>query len=99
MALKYQAAVGSVNLAATGGHFILEDGDTAFEIYEFSGEFDIDTGILPIFVFGQYAINASADNGEDTACLAGFATKYGPFKLSYNYRDSQKFAVADTYND
>lgn len=155
VALKYQTGVGPVNLAATGGYFILEDGDTVegkenndgfsddlnmyhagisasmqlvdavkgtigsnayiynneatldlykdgdspFEIYEVAGGFDIDTGIVPIYVFAQYAVNASADDGEDSAWLAGFATKYGPFKLSYNYRDTQKHAVADTFND
>jgi hypothetical protein len=147
--------VGPVNLTATGGYFILEDGDTvegkenndgfgddlnmyhaglnasmqltnavkatlgsntyiynneatldlykdgesAFEIYEVGGGFDIETAIVPVFVFAQYAVNASADDGEDTAWLAGFGTKYGLFKLSYNYRDTQKFAVADTFND
>ena len=68
-------------------------------IYEVAGKIDIDTGLLPVFVFGQYATNASARSGEDTAWLAGFGGKYGPFKMSYNYRDTQKFAVANTFND
>ena len=33
------------------------------------------------------------------AWLAGFGGKYGPFKMYYNYRDTQKYAVADTFND
>lgn len=167
VALKYETKVGPINLAATGGYFILEDGDTlygkadnngfnqdlnmyhagvsasmkftdavkgslgsnayiynkeekvavrdsgvdggletgdsleneAMEIYEVAGKLDIDTGLLPVFVYGQYAVNASADSGEDTAWLAGFGGKYGPFKMSYNYRDTQKYAVANTFND
>jgi len=161
VALKYKTKIGAVKLAATGGYFILEDGDTvkgvpeaadnysnnngfsddlnlwhagvsasmkltdavkaslgsnayiynnesekgnfddavALEIYEVAGKVDIDTGILPVYVYGQYATNASADSGEDTAWLAGFGTKYGPFKMDYNYRDTQKHAVADTFND
>ena len=166
VSLKYKTKVGAVNLAATGGYFILEDGDTvqgkttsgsskndgfsddlnmwhagvsasmefndsikatigsnayiynkeshlgtykngvagkfereALEIYEVAGRIDVDTGLLPIHVIGQYAVNASAKSGEDTAWLAGFGTKYGPFKMAYNYRDTQLNAVADTFND
>ncbi|MFW5443776.1 MAG: putative porin [Methylococcaceae bacterium] len=159
VALSYKTKVGPVKLVATGGYFILEDGDTmsgkssndgfsddlnmyhaglsatmkltdsikgsigsnayiynkeeklqqgapktnleneSMEIYEVAGKLDIDTGILPVFFLAQYATNASAKSGEDTAWLAGFGGKYGPFKLAYNYRDTQKNAVADTFND
>ncbi|MCK5188494.1 MAG: putative porin [Methylococcales bacterium] len=167
VAVKYETKVGPVNLAASGGYFIIEDGDTLYgkddnngfsqdlnmyhagmsvsmqitdaikgsvgsnayiynkeeknatldssvdggleagetlegesmEIYEVAGKLDIDTGLLPVFVYGQYATNASAKSGEDTAWLAGFGGKYGPFKMYYNYRDTQKYAVADTFND
>jgi hypothetical protein len=167
VAVKYETKVGPVNLAASGGYFILEDGYTLYgkddnngfsqdlnmyhagmsvsmqitdainasvgsnayiynkeekiatldspveggleegdslegesmEIYEVAGKLDIDTGLLPVFAYGQYAVNASADSGEDTAWLAGFGGKYGPFKMYYNYRDTQKYAVADTFND
>jgi hypothetical protein len=154
IALTYKTKVGPVNLAATGGYFILEDGDTVhgnanndgfsddlnmyhagisssmkfndaikgtlgsnvyvynnesavgnfndavgLEVYEVAGRLDIDTGLLPVFVYGQYAVNAEAASGEDTAWLAGFGGKYGPFKMTYNYRDTQRFAVAQTFND
>ncbi len=167
VALNYKTKVGPVNLAASGGYFILEDGDTLYgknnndgfsndlnmyhagvsasmkftdaikgtlasnafiynkeekvavnnssvsggvkasksleqnpmEIYEVAGKVDVDTGLLPVFVLAQYAVNGNANSSEDTAWLAGFGGKYGPFKLSYNYRDSQRFAVADTFND
>ena len=69
------------------------------EIYEVASKIDIDTGLLPVFILAQYAVNANADSGEDTAWLAGFGGKYGPFKMSYNYRDTQKYAVANTFND
>ena len=169
VAIKYETKVGPVNLAASGGYFIIEDGDTLYgkddnngfsqdlnmyhagmsvsmqitdaihasvgsnayiynkeekvavqnsgevdngglkkgeslegenmEIYEVAGKINIDTGLLPVFVYAQYATNASAQSGEDTAWLAGFGGKYGPFKMPYNYRDTQKFAVASTFND
>jgi len=168
VALKYKTNIGPVKLAATGGYFILEDGDTMYgkgddynnndgfgedlnmyhagvsaamqftdsvkgsigsnayiynkeehdaerdaahfdageslegesmELYEVAGRVDIDTGLLPVFIYAQYATNASADEGEDTAWLAGFGGKYGPFKVTYNYRDTEKYAVADTFND
>ena len=169
VALKYKTKVGPVNLAATGGYFILEDGDTLYgkddnngfsqdlnmyhagvlasmqftdsvkgtlasnayiynkeekiadrdsgevdnggleageslegssmELYEVAGKLDIDTGFLPIDIYGQYVTNASAKDGEDTAWLAGFGAKHGPFKMDYNYRDTQKYAVAETFND
>jgi len=167
VAVKYETKVGPVNFAASGGYFILEDGDTLYgeddnngfsqdlnmyhagisvsmqitdaikasagsnayiynkeeknaaenspvdggleagksledesmEIYEVAGKLDIDTGLLPVFVYGQYATNASAKKGEDTAWLAGFGGIYGPFRMTYNYRDTQKYAVANTFND
>ena len=71
----------------------------SMEIYEVVSKLDIDTSLLPIFVYGQYAVNANTDSGEDTACLAGFGGKYGPFKMSQNYRDTQRYAVAQTFND
>ena len=73
--------------------------DESMEIYEVAGKLDIDTELLPVFVYGQYATNASAKSGEDTAWLTGFGGIYGPFRMSYNYRDTQKFAVANTFND
>ncbi len=156
VALNYKTKVGPVNLKASGGYFILEDGDTvqgkannnsssddlnmyhagvsasmkmndmvkatlgsnafiynkekavggfsdgdtALEIYEVAGKVDIKTGFMPVYVYGQYAVNAAAtDPDQDTAWLAGFGTKYGPFKMDYNYRDTQEHAVADTFND
>lgn len=159
VALTYATTVGSVNLAASGGYFILEDGDTiqgkadnngfsddlnmyhtgvsasmnfnemitasigsnayiynkeatiavktgdsledsSMELYEIASKINIDTGFLPVYVYAQYVVNAAAiDDDKDTAWLAGFGTKYGPFKLDYNFRDTQEFAVADTFND
>lgn len=154
VALKYKINAGYVDLVATGGYFILEDGDTvkskgrndgfsddlnmfhaglnasmvftdaikgtlgsnayiynkeskvgkfinsnAIEIYEVAGRVDFDTGFIPVYIHGQYAQNASADEKEDVAWLAGFGAKRGPFNMYYNYRDTQKYAVADTFND
>ncbi|KAF3983702.1 MAG: hypothetical protein HFP81_06215 [Methylococcales symbiont of Hymedesmia sp. n. MRB-2018] len=153
-ALSYKTTAGSVKLTATGGYFILEDGDivkgdakndgfsddlnmyhagisgsmqitdsikgrlgsnayiynnesekgefkddNAIEIYEVASRFDFDTALLPLYVYAQYAKNASAKDGKDSAWLAGFGAKLGAFKMDYNYRDTQEFAVADTFND
>ena len=154
VALRYKRQVGPLKLTATGGYFILEDGDTvkgsanndgfsddlnmyhagisaamqmtkdikgtlgsnvyiynnesavgnfndanALEIYEVASRIDFNTAFLPVYVYGQYATNASAEDGKDTAWLAGFGAKLGAFKMDYNYRDTQQFAVADTFND
>ncbi|KAF3977182.1 MAG: hypothetical protein HFP77_08545 [Methylococcales symbiont of Iophon sp. n. MRB-2018] len=154
VALIYKTTVGSVDLIATGGYFILEDGDSvkedaendgfsddlnmyhagisgsmqitdsikgrlgsnayiynnesevgefkdddAIEIYEVASRFDFDTALLPLYVYAQYAKNVSAKDGEDSAWLAGFGAKLGAFKMDYNYRDTQEFAVANTFND
>lgn len=74
-------------------------GRSAFELYEVAGRLDFDTPLLPIYVYGQYVTNASADDGKDRAWLAGFGTKYGAFKLDYNYRDVQQYAVVDRFGD
>ena len=74
--------------------------NSAMEIYEVAGRIDVDTGILPVYTYAQYAVNEAAiDSDQNTAWLAGFGAKYGSFKLNYNYRDTQRFAVADTFND
>ncbi len=76
-------------------------GDIDFKIYEVAGKVDINTGILPIKLYANYAVN-DANNvkeGEDTAWLAGIATKWKHFKFDYNYRDTQRDAVTDTFND
>ena len=168
VAISYKTELGPVYLKATGGYFIVEDGDTlqgttnnnsssddlnmyhagvsasmqfndmfkgtlgsntyiynkevqsasrssglnsgltagnsfdttSLELYEVAGRLDINTGIMPVFVYGQYVINAAAiDDNQDSAWLAGFGSKYGPFKIDYNYRDTQEHAVADTFND
>lgn len=154
VALSYKRQVGPLKLTATGGYFILEDGDTvkgsanndgfsddlnmyhagisaamqmtkdikgtlgsnvyiynnesavgnfndanALEIYEVASRIDFNTAFLPVYVYGQYATNASAEDGKDTAWLAGFGAKLGAFKMDYNYRDTQQFAVATTFND
>ncbi len=59
------------------------------ELYEISGKLDIDTGFLPIDIYEQYVTYAYAKEGENTAWLAGFGAKHGPFKMDYNYRDTK----------
>jgi len=77
------------------------DLDADFKIYEVASKVDIKTGIVPIKIYGNYAVNAANDikDHEDTAWLVGIGTKWNSFKLDYNYRDTQKNAVTDTFND
>ncbi len=75
--------------------------DIDFKIYEVAGKVDIKTGIVPVKVYGNYAVNDSNNvvDGEDTAWMAGVATKWNKFKFDYNYRDTQRNAVTETFND
>lgn len=77
------------------------DADADFKLYEAVGKVRIDTGLLPIELYGNYVINLAhgIKSSEDSAWLAGISTKYDKFKLSYNYRDTQLNAVPDTFND
>lgn len=77
------------------------DADADFKLYEIAGKVGIDTGLLPIELYGNYVINLAhgIKSSEDSAWLAGISTKYDKFKLSYNYRDTQLNAVPDTFND
>lgn len=65
----------------------------AFEIFEVSGEVEIETGFLPIGITAQFASNASAADGEDTAWLVEVETSYQDWELEYSFRDLQKYAV------
>ncbi len=72
-----------------------------FKIYEIAGKVKVDTGLLPVHAYGNYVIN-DANNikgSENEAWLVGIGTKWNNFKLDYNYRDTQRNAVTDTFND
>lgn len=74
--------------------------NSSMEIYEVAGKFNINTAYLPIYIYAQYANNAAAiDKNKNTAWLAGFGAKYNALKIDYNYRNTEKYAVADTFND
>ncbi len=95
------AGKGGVDLGTNAGG---GNTGTDFKIYEVAGKVDIDTGILPVSLYGQYVVNAAditpvSDEDQDTAWLAGVSTKWNNFKLSYNYRDTQANAVVDNFND
>jgi len=81
---------------------------SSFKIYEVAGKVDIKTGILPVKLYGNYVVNAGDTfkkavdtdrDSQDTAWLVGIGTKWNKFKLDYNYRDTQRDAVMDTFND
>lgn len=74
--------------------------NSSMEIYEVAGKLDIKSPFLPLYVYAQYANNAAAiDKNKNTAWLAGFGAKYRALKIDYNYRNTEKYAVADTFND
>jgi hypothetical protein len=77
------------------------DADADFKLYEVAVKIDIDTGLLPVKLYGNYVINAAngIKSSEDSAWLVGIKTKFKGFKLSYDYRDTQLNAVPDTFND
>ncbi len=87
-----QNGTGTASGATTGADF---------KIYEVAGKVDIKTDFLPIKLYANYAINDANNvaDGQDTAWLAGVATKWNKFKFDYNYRDTQRDAVTDTFND
>ncbi len=105
VALGGNAYIYNENAAAGVNQFAGDrvNGDMAadFELYEVAGKVDVDTGIVPLQFYANYVTNEadSINEGEDEAWLAGVATKWNGFKLKYDYRDTQKNAVPDTFND
>jgi len=74
---------------------------TQFSLYELFGSLKLKTS-LPAKIYGQYVKNSDAngvDDGEDTAWLIGFGTKYKKLKFDYNYRDTEINAVSGAFND
>lgn len=75
---------------------------TEFMLYEGFGAVDIEGLPLPLSVYGQFVRNSDANgpqDGEDTAWLAGVATKLLGFSVDYNYRDVQRNAVVGAFTD
>jgi len=82
---------------------IVKDGNntTKFGLYEVFGSLKLKTP-LPAKIYGQYVKNSDANgvnDGEDTAWLIGFGTKYDKFKFDYNYRKTELNAVSGAFND
>ena len=74
---------------------------TEFSIQELFGEVEV-KAVLPLTFYGHWAKNADANgvnSGEDTAWLLGVATKTGPWKFSYDYRETELNAVNGAFND
>ncbi|MCK4494589.1 MAG: putative porin [Methylococcales bacterium] len=74
--------------------------NTDAEIYTVAGALDFKTALMPIKLYGQYAVNVAAvDHTQNTAWMAGIGAKYKNISLDYNYRDTQEYAVVDTFHD
>jgi Putative porin len=75
---------------------------TQFQLYEGFGQVDIGGLPFPLFVYGQYVKNPSANgpqSDEDRAWLAGFKTKIWRLDFNYNYRNVQRNAVIGAFTD
>jgi hypothetical protein len=75
-----------------------------FHLLEGFGSVGFKVGDLPVAVKGQYVVNTeAADSNQDTAYLVGFtvgkAKDKGSWELSYDWRDVQRDAVVDAFND
>ena len=66
-----------------------------FSIHDITGSLNIETDLLPITLYGQYAHNSAARSNLDNGWLMGIKTEYKDFKVAYDYRSMQKdFAPA-----
>lgn len=75
-----------------------------FHLIEGFGSVGLKIGDLPVSFKGQYVVNTEADDSDqDTAYLVGVtlgkAKEKGSWALSYNWRDVQRDAVIDAFND
>lgn len=83
-----------------------------FELWEGFGQVDFTGLAVPLSLYGQYVVNAAANdeiafknhggnggNDGDTAWLVGFKTGYGKVKFDYNYRDVERNAVVGLFTD
>ncbi|RLA20994.1 MAG: hypothetical protein DRQ61_07055 [Gammaproteobacteria bacterium] len=74
---------------------------TKYSLKELFGSVSLKAPI-PLKVYGQYVKNSDADgphSGENTAWLLGVGTKFGKWKFSYDYRDTELNAVYGVLND
>ena len=95
-----------INAFDTANGKATSNGHSSFHLHEIAGKIDINTGLLPIKLYANYVFNVGdvrnrdgIEDDQDSAWLAGIATKYGPFKLDYNYRDTQRDGVVAFLHD
>ena len=81
-----------------------------FGLYELFGQMDV-TGLpVPLSIYGQYIVNADADDyfdgttlytdaDEDTAWLLGIRTNLAGVALNYSYRDVERNAVIGYFTE
>lgn len=85
-------ALGGNNTANSDFHLLEGFGSVGFKI-----------GDLPVSFNGQYVVNTEAATDQDTAYLVGFsvgkAKDKGTWEAGYNWRDVQRDAVIDAFND
>ena len=71
--------------------------------YKMRAQIDLDTGRLPLSIFGNYIVNTEAETDGDTGFLVGFslgkAKAPGSFAVGYNYRDLEADATVGAYAD
>lgn len=101
---KTKAGISIYDFDAENGVALTTGGgnDTAdISLTELFAETKVDLG-LPVKFYGQYVKNNDAtgvNSGEDTAWLLGAGIKYGNWKASYDYRETELNAVNGAFND
>ncbi len=81
-------------LLSDNGNTSFNRGNTTFgpkfSVHEIAGSVNIETDLLPITIYGQYAHNSAARSNLDNGWLMGIKTKYKGFKVAYDYRSMQR---------
>jgi hypothetical protein len=89
-----------VDTIALGGN---NTPNSDFHLLEGFGSVGFKVGNLPVSLNGQYVVNTEAATDQDTAYLLGFsvgkAKDKGTWEAGYNWRDVQRDAVLDAFND
>ena len=75
---------------------------TEFGLYELFASLDLNGLPIPLTLYGQWVTNFDADgpqDDEDRAWLVGAETTVGKWSIDYNYRDVERNAVVDLFDD
>ncbi len=103
----YNALAGNVSTQVTKGNTLDAAGNfvTNYDIFNIIGEVGLKTAI-PVKIFAEYATNTAgrADDLENDAWQIGAKVghkikKFGDWQFKYLYRETERDAVLDAFND